>query len=74
MAESIRQEFEDFRRIRREIVVEKTGTQQVQNGVALAIGILLGGGFPGSAAAVSVLAERAFPDVEWAWRGADEDA
>jgi hypothetical protein len=71
MNESIRNTFEDFRRLRREI---KTDDYQVQAGAALGIGVLIGGGFPGSAAALSLLVERAVPDVAWAWREVDEDA
>jgi hypothetical protein len=33
----------------------------------------MGGGFPGCAATVAVLAERAFPDVDWAWREGFDD-
>jgi hypothetical protein len=71
MAEGIRNSFEDFRRLRREI---RTNDYQVQGGAALGIGILIGGGFPGSAAALSLLVEQASPDVDWAWREADENA
>jgi hypothetical protein len=35
----------------------------------LAVGILLGAGFPGAAAAVTVLVDRQFPDDELPWLG-----
>jgi hypothetical protein len=63
---SLRDNFEHFRRIRREIIADATAHQQ-KEAVALAIGILMGGGFPGCAATVAVLAERAFPGTVWAW-------
>jgi hypothetical protein len=67
MAESIRNSFDDFRRLRGEITTGHTD-YQMQTGIALGIGVLIGGGFPGCAAAVSLLAEQAYPAVKWAWR------
>ena len=65
MTTSIRREFETFSQLRREAGFDKP--YQLQSGLSLAVGILLGGGFPAAAAAVAILAERAYPDMEWSW-------
>jgi hypothetical protein len=65
--------FDHFRRIRREIVEAEDNPQArpsgdtIRAGAVLAVGILLGGGFPGSAAAISVLLEREFEGEQWPW-------
>ena len=65
---SIPATFREYRRIRREIAEAADPDQALREGALLGIGIMLGAGFPGSAAAVSMLVERTFPDVEeWPW-------
>jgi hypothetical protein len=68
---SVRDTFENFRRIKREINAADADEHErlVREGVVLGVGILLGGGFPGSAAAVTTLVETCFPDSEWPWDG-----
>ena len=71
MTLSVHDTFQDFRRIRSEITLERdcvVADGTLREGAVLGIGILLGGGFPGSAASVSLLLERQFPDVDaWPW-------
>jgi len=66
---SVHEVFQHFRRIRGEFAEVTEDTDRgIREGALLGIGILLGGGFPGSAAAVSVMVERSFPEVEeWPW-------
>jgi len=72
-APSVAEVFGHFRRIRREIVQADENPQAppaadtIRAAGCMAVGILLGGGFPGSAAAVSVLLEREFTDQQWPW-------
>ena len=42
-------------------------TEALQANAMLGIGVLIGGGFPGAAAAVSVLLEREFDNEQWPW-------
>jgi hypothetical protein len=53
-------------------IAGKAARLSMDSELALAVGVLIGGGFPGCAAAVSVAAEHLFPEVEFAWK-ADAD-
>jgi hypothetical protein len=64
---SIHNEFAQFR-----VAVEafRTGSssdKDVRIYAVLGVGILTGGGFPAAAAALAVLAERAYPSVDFPW-------
>lgn len=41
---------------------------------SFAVGLLIGGGFPGAAAAMSIVVERLYPDeeVQWIWSERDD--
>ena len=72
---SVHDVFERFRTIRAEIddAPPEEGAAMVREGGVLGVGILLGGGFPGSAAAVTRLLERQYPDGPgWPWDGGAE--
>jgi hypothetical protein len=65
-------EFDRFRAQRDELVDESVDLErrerQLAEGAVLAAGILIGGGFPGAAACVTVLLELRFPEVDdWPW-------
>ena len=65
---TIPQTFQQFRRIRREIAADPEPRTAMREGAILGVGVLLGGGFPGSAASVTMLLEHVFPEVrEWPW-------
>ena len=67
--------FDHFRRIRREIQAAHpdAAPRMLQEGAILGVGILIGGGFPGAAAAVTLLLESKFPEAEgWPWTGSAE--
>jgi hypothetical protein len=54
--------FEDARKLM------KSDENQVTASIIMAVGVLLGGGFPGCAAAVTRLAEMHYPeDEDWPW-------
>jgi hypothetical protein len=63
---SIRSSFHKFRTVRRDLIDGAKSTE-LEAALSFAVGILMGGGFPGSAAAVSILADRAFPDAIFMW-------
>jgi hypothetical protein len=71
MTDAIRSDFLRFRRWRA-VLADPEGPRTVTADVALAVGVLIGGGFPGAAAAVSLAAERAFPDERFIWIGDPE--
>jgi hypothetical protein len=46
----------------------KSDENQVTAGVIMAVGILLGGGYPGCAAAITEMVETTYPaDEDWPW-------
>jgi len=66
--------FDRFRAIRREMGEAQddpnptSSVWLLRDNAVFGIGVLIGGAAPGAAAAVSVLLERAFPDVRnWPW-------
>lgn len=71
---SVHDTFDRFRAIRGEIAAASADDHErmVREGAILGVGVLLGGGFPGSAAAVTMLVETCFPDEAWPWDGGSE--
>lgn len=69
---SVHESFTHFRRIRDDIRSADNADRDevLREGAVLGVGILLGGGFPGAAASVTVLLEGRFPDALWPWDGA----
>jgi hypothetical protein len=70
---SVQSSFQTFRD-RRDDLTDAFTSHEVRDatlreGAMLAIGVLLGGGFPGSAACVSVLLEQRFPEERFPWNG-----
>jgi len=69
-AESIDSEFARFRDRRAalaEIPDRETWKARVTASAMLGLGVLLGGGFPDAAAAISFLLQSEFPDERWPW-------
>jgi len=60
--------LEEFRRRRHEIAANPEPLDEIRAALPLAIGALMGGGFMGTAAALSLLTEETYPDVKaWPW-------
>ena len=61
---------EKFTRQRAELNAEGSDVDaEMISSTCLAVGFLLGAGFPGSAAAISTLADRLYPHTTWPWDG-----
>jgi hypothetical protein len=68
---SISETLRAFRKLRKDFNTD-TGLEGVKVGAILAVGMLLGGGYPGAAASIAYLAENHWPDNgPWPWSDSD---
>jgi hypothetical protein len=63
----IRTSFDVFRATRRELKSGTAHADTLRANAMFGVGVLLGGGFPGASAAISLLLEREFGDEPWPW-------
>jgi hypothetical protein len=67
---SISEDLDAFRKIRFELRMDgpEAAAPKLRDNATLAIGVLMGGGFPGCAATLAVLLEERFPEItHWPW-------
>lgn len=73
---SVRDSFERFRKRSRDLLDldDSERLEAVRLDAYLGIGVLVGGGFPGAAAAFAYLLKRDDPDAQIAWLDDEADA